>query len=101
MALRGPEGKLQDKFVRYLKAQDIHYKKQEVGRYMVSSGWPDFAIFPGKGRVFFVELKAPGKKPTPLQEYQFQMLRADGYAVHVADSFDNAVQACSLERKSQ
>jgi hypothetical protein len=34
----------------------------------------------------FAELKAPGKKPTPLQEREHARLRAMGFTVHVIDS---------------
>ena len=38
------------------------------------------------GRVFCVELKAPGKKPTPLQAKVHQSLKALGHDVYVVDS---------------
>lgn len=51
-----------------------------------NSGVPDrIVIMPG-GRVVFVELKAPGKKPTELQKYQQERLRALGCDVRVIDS---------------
>lgn len=51
-----------------------------------NSGVPDrIVIMPG-GRIVFVELKAPGKKPTELQKYQQERLRALGCDVRVIDS---------------
>lgn len=83
---RGPEGKIQDAVLRYAKAEyNAVYKKNEVGRYFVASGWPDVAFYPGQGRVFFVEFKAPGKEPTPLQQNKIDTLRALGYSVYVVD----------------
>ena len=46
---------------------------------------PDrLAILPG-GRMAFVEVKAPGKKPRPLQEARHRMLRRLGFMVYVLD----------------
>jgi hypothetical protein len=52
------------------------------------AGVPDrILIMPG-GRIVFVELKAPGKKPTPLQARIIQMLVDRGADVRVADSME-------------
>lgn len=49
-------------------------------------GVPDrIVVMPG-GRVVFVELKAPGKRATTLQEREHERLRALGQDVHVIDS---------------
>jgi len=51
-----------------------------------TAGVPDrLVLFPG-GRAFFVELKAPGKKPTPLQQAQHSKLLVLGFRVMVIDS---------------
>lgn len=51
-----------------------------------NNGVPDrIVIMPG-GRIVFVELKAPGKKPTALQLHQQNRLRALGCDVRVIDS---------------
>lgn len=44
-------------------------------------------LLPG-GRVVFVELKAPGKKPTPLQAKVHRMLMGLGMDVRVLDSVE-------------
>lgn len=53
-----------------------------------SPGWdgmPDrLALLPG-GRMAFVEVKASGKKPRPLQEARHRMLRRLGFKVYVLD----------------
>lgn len=50
-----------------------------------NAGVPDrLAILPG-GRIAFVELKAPGKKPTVLQQKKIQELRSLGVLVTWAD----------------
>lgn len=46
---------------------------------------PDY-IFARDGRVFFVEFKAPGKKPTPKQVEEHARMREAGLSVYVCDS---------------
>lgn len=49
-------------------------------------GMPDrLALLPG-GRMAFVEVKAPGKVPRPLQEARHRMLRRLGFLVYVLDN---------------
>lgn len=54
----------------------------------VSPGWrgaPDrIVIFPG-GRLAFAELKAPGRRPSPLQRERIRFLRSMGFDVWVID----------------
>ena len=48
-------------------------------------GMPDrLALLPG-GRIAFVEVKAPGKKPRPLQTARHLLLRRLGFKVYVLD----------------
>ena len=48
-------------------------------------GMPDrMALMPG-GRIGFVEVKAPGKSPRPLQTNRHRMLRQLGFQVFVLD----------------
>ncbi len=49
-------------------------------------GMPDrLALFPG-GKLAFVEVKAPGRKPRPLQLARHKLLRRLGFKVYVLDS---------------
>ncbi len=41
-----------------------------------------------RGLHFFVEAKAPGKKPTKLQVEVHRQMRAAGACVHVVDTYD-------------
>lgn len=49
-----------------------------------TSGWPDRIILMGGG-IAFVEVKAPGKEPRPLQAHRHRQLRKLGYKVFVLD----------------
>jgi hypothetical protein len=49
---------------------------------------PDRIIFLPGGRTVFIELKAPGKKPDPIQEYRIRQLRDLGQRVEVLDSLE-------------
>ena len=49
-------------------------------------GVPDrLLLFPG-GKLAFVEVKAPGEKPRPLQRRRIDQLTALGFRVYVLDS---------------
>lgn len=50
------------------------------------SGVPDRLVLMPKGRIYFVELKAKGKKVTPKQAKVHGMLRDLGFEVLVLDS---------------
>ena len=53
-------------------------------------GVPDRIVFLPGGRVVLVELKAPGKTPTPLQAKTHEALRRLGMTVLVIDSMEDA-----------
>lgn len=49
---------------------------------------PDRIVLMPGGRVGFVEAKAPGRKPRPLQEARHRALRRLGFSVYVVDDPD-------------
>lgn len=51
-------------------------------------GVPDRMILLPGGRMAFVEVKAPGKKPRPLQMVRHKNLRRLGYKVYVIDDVE-------------
>ncbi|MBN6205558.1 VRR-NUC domain-containing protein [Ralstonia pickettii] len=64
------------------KAGGKAYKFESPG----NDGVPDrIVVFPNNN-IFFVELKAPGKKPRPLQLKQMRDLKKFGCKVYVFDS---------------
>ena len=48
-------------------------------------GVPDRLLLLPTGRISFVEVKAPGKKPRPLQRVRHGLLRRMGFRVYVLD----------------
>ena len=48
-------------------------------------GMPDRIVLMPGGHMAFVEVKAPGKKPRPLQAARHRLLRNLGFAVYVLD----------------
>lgn len=50
-----------------------------------TDGMPDRMILLPKGHIGFVEVKAPGKKPRPLQERRHKQLRELGLKVFILD----------------
>ena len=49
-------------------------------------GMPDRILLLPNGVIAFAELKAPGKKPRPLQTSRHEMLRNLGFKVYVIDN---------------
>jgi hypothetical protein len=51
-------------------------------------GVPDRIILMPGGKVGFVEVKAPGKTPSPLQKSRIKLLKNLGFKVYVLDAID-------------
>lgn len=62
------------------------YKFVSPGR----SGVPD-RMFIYKGLAWFIEFKAPGKKPTALQKHEIQVMRSQGMRVAIVDNEEDGV----------
>ena len=52
------------------------------------NGVPDRIILFPFGRMAFVELKAPGQRPRPLQKKRIRQLQETGFLVYVIDSHE-------------
>lgn len=52
-------------------------------------GMPDRLIILPSGKIAFAELKAPGKKPRPLQIARHKVLMKLGFRVYVIDSVEH------------
>ncbi len=49
---------------------------------------PDRIVLLPQGRIIFIELKALGKKPRPIQKYRIKELKALGFRVEIIDSIE-------------
>lgn len=49
-------------------------------------GMPDRLVLMPGAKIAFVEVKAPGEKPRPLQEARHRLMRSLGFTVYVLDS---------------
>ena len=54
-----------------------------------TAGVPDRIILIPEGRIAFVEVKAPGEKPRPLQQSRHRLLRRLGFKVYVLDALED------------
>ena len=54
-----------------------------------SDGMPDRIVLMPHSHVAFVEVKAPGEKPRPLQQSRHRMLRRLGFKVFVLDAIED------------
>lgn len=52
---------------------------------------PDRLFITPGGVVFFIEFKAPGKKPTPAQSREHERLRGHDVAVFVVDDVEDGI----------
>ena len=76
------ESQLEQKLVHHItKLGGIAYKFSSPNRRSV----PDRLCVMPNGRAFFVELKAQGKAPTPLQRHEHELLRSLGHTVLIID----------------
>lgn len=53
-----------------------------------TAGVPDRIVLMRSGRIGFVEVKAPGEKPRPLQKLRIKTLKKLGFRVYVLDSVE-------------
>lgn len=67
---------------RIKKLGGVAYKFTSPG----NDGVPDRLVLLPGGQTEFVELKAPGKKPSKLQMVQINRIKALGFKVYVIDS---------------
>ena len=89
----GPEQKITARIVGYLKQlqaekHPVWFLKVAGGSYQ-RPGIPDLLIVID-GMALFLEVKAPGNKPTPLQETEIKRIQAAHALAYVVYNFDDA-----------
>ena len=76
------ENEIEAKLVKAVKAHGgVCWKFISPG----TAGVPDRIVLMPSGRIAFVEVKAPGEKPRPLQCVRIKLLRRLGFKVYVLD----------------
>lgn len=70
------ESKIQAKLIKSLEAQGYYVIKLSVTN---KPGIPDILAIPPGSNVEFYEVKQPGKKPRPLQEYRIKEINDNGF----------------------
>jgi hypothetical protein len=89
----GAESSIEKKAVAYAKSQGfLCFKFTCPGQ----QGVPDRLFISWQGISLFLEFKAPGKKPTPLQLRMLQKLRDQGVAAGWVDNFVTASAMLSM-----
>lgn len=66
-----------------------------------TDGMPDRLVLMPKGRIGFVEVKAPGKEPRPLQVKRHRELFVLGFPVYVLDDPDEIPIILEAIRKEE
>ena len=85
-----PEGKVKEKIKRLLKHHGAWYYLP-VSMGMGQHGIPDFVCC-YKGKMFGIEAKAEGKKPTALQMKQKSLIEAAGGKWFLVDGDDSLME---------
>lgn len=81
----GLESKLQSKIIAYAESIGCYVEKTIIGN---TNGLSDVKLC-YKGRFITIECKAPGKKPTALQEFKMRKVREAGGIALWGDDYDN------------
>ena len=77
------EKTIEQKIIRAVKSRD-----GECYKWTGHAGVPDrIAMLPG-GKIGFIEVKAPGERPRPLQLSRHRRIRSLGFKVYVIDRID-------------
>lgn len=88
------EKEIENYLVRKIKnKKGIAYKFTSPG----NSGVPDRLCLLPNGKIFFVELKSPGKKPRALQVNQITKITKLGQRVYVMDSKEKVDEVLETE----
>ncbi|HAK42878.1 MAG TPA: VRR-NUC domain-containing protein [Clostridium sp.] len=92
----------ESKIERYLKKQ-IELLGGQALKFVSPgvSGVPDRIVLLPHGKIIFIELKAPGKKVRPIQEYQIKKIRALGFRVEIIDSIEKVDEFIEEEKRDK
>jgi hypothetical protein len=86
----GKDWKMRERNIEKRLVARVREQNGEAMKFVTNSynGMPDrIVVFPG-GKISFVECKAPGEKPRPLQKYRISQLEKLNAKVYVIDSYE-------------
>lgn len=84
------ESSIEKSFVRWCEKQGYPCLKLVL---LTQRGWPDRAVMLPGNKVCWIEMKAPGGRTSPQQEYWIRKQREAGHNVFVCDSVESAINA--------
>jgi Holliday junction resolvase len=77
-----PETPIQTRRIKQLEAEGYYVIRLSRTN---KEGIPDLLAIPRGTQVLFSEVKQPGKKPSPLQDYRIKELQSFGFKVEIYD----------------
>ena len=87
------EKQIEAKVCEYAKQKNLLvYKFTSPNRMAV----PDRMVVAPNGRVFFIEFKREGQKPTPAQEREHERLRGHNVKVYVVDNVEEGLEIINM-----
>lgn len=90
------EKEIEKKVWKYAEEQGfLQYKFSSPAH----AGVPDRLFISPTGRVFFIEFKAKGKKPTPLQNREILRIQQKGTSVFVVDNVEYGKHVIEMVKK--
>lgn len=110
MTIQATESQIQHAVIGYLRMRGYYVQRLNAGNYSlgkagyvkgVAAGTPDVMAFKKRcihhnedhADILFVEVKRPGKKPTPLQKAKMEEMEDFGARCMVATSIDDLREA--------
>lgn len=80
---------IQHRVVGYARQRGMLALKINTG---AQKGWPDYLFITEDGKHFWIEFKAPGKKPTKLQTHRMKELSLRDVDVWYCDDIDQGLE---------
>jgi len=84
----------------YHKAKGPGHKRIPRNHFIINGiemAWPDIYLFPGNGRVIFIELKMPGEKLTKKQQGFMMWALSEGYGFYTCWTWRDFMSALVSE----
>lgn len=92
--MKNLEKKAEDKYATYVeKRGGLAIKFKALGR----RGWPDRLTLLNNGKFFWMEFKAEGEEPRPLQSYIHKKLKKLKHKIYTCDNYEKAIKIFERE----